>query len=266
MADRSGYYLYAVTWAGARIDPREADGVIPSPGSGPARVEVVECGELAAIASPIGRRTVRPERRNLAAHQAVLSMVRRVREPHLPMGFGVVAPSRAALLDLLGSNAEDVASELVRLGETVEMGFKMSWNVPSVPEFLLREDAELAALRDDLLRRPSGPSHLDRIEMGRRFEALLGRSRERHRARVHRILINGALDIASDPPTEDRMILRLSCLIHRDQEAEFDAAVGEVAACYDENYAIDYGGPWAPFHFARLSLAPSPAVSRSSGA
>ncbi|MBI4612508.1 MAG: GvpL/GvpF family gas vesicle protein [Planctomycetes bacterium] len=248
------YYLYAVTRADTMFDPDLLPGVAASPAASPAPVEVLVEGGLGVLVSPVPAARIRPERRNLAAHQGVLRALAGAGEPSLPVSFGVMAPARTELRALVRANHDALLAELERIGGMVEMGLFLRWDVPNVFEFLLDANRELALCRDELLAKPGGPSHHERIEMGRMFEAVLQGAREGHRAVLSRALAGAVQEIASDPPRDERTILSLACLVDRDGEAAFEKAVLAAAELFDDNYSFDYSGPWPPFHFVRVSL------------
>ena len=105
-------YLYAIT-AGEptpALPPLSGvTGALPGTecsGVDPAVVQVLSVGSIAAVFSTLPTDRVRPDRRNLAAHQGVLRAVLDSGVPFLPASFGLVAPSRKALMDLRRANCE----------------------------------------------------------------------------------------------------------------------------------------------------------------
>jgi len=247
-------YLYAITAPYPRVDMTALPGVADNGGRA-AFPHWVSDGCLAAVTSAFDGKRVRPERRNLAAHQGVLRALMDTRIPFLPVAFGVVVPSRQDLFELLGANREAVLKDLERLSGKIEMGLKVAWDVPNIFEFLVFRNPELARLRDHLLGQPGGASREERIELGQAFEALLNEEREQHTATVMAALSACAVEFKNDPPRDEKMIMNLACLIQRNREKAFEQAVLRAASCFDDNYAFDYSGPWPPYHFVTASLA-----------
>jgi hypothetical protein len=56
------------------------------------------------------------------------------------------------------------------------------------------------------------------------------------------------------PPRDEREVMNLACLIQRDRQAAFEAAVFEAASHFDNSFAFDYSGPWAPHSFAEMEI------------
>ncbi|MGD0089823.1 MAG: GvpL/GvpF family gas vesicle protein [Planctomycetota bacterium] len=247
-------YLYAITAPHSRLELSVLPGVADAGGREAAPCWISD-GHLAAVASAFEGRRVRPERRNLAAHQGVLRALMDMRIPFLPVAFGVVVPSRQDLLELLAANRETILRDLERLSGKVEMGLKAAWDVPNIFEFLVFRNPELARLRDQLLKKPGGGTREEKIALGQAFEALLSEEREQHAATVMAALSACTVEFKNDPPRDEKMIVNLSCLIQRNREKAFEEAVLRAASCFDDNYAFDYSGPWPPYHFVTASLA-----------
>ena len=48
--------------------------------------------------------------------------------------------------------------------------------------------------------------------------------------------------------------MNLACLIEKNRREDFEARVLEAAQHFDNNFAFDYNGPWAPHTFAEINL------------
>ena len=252
-------YLYAVTAPHLPLDMTALPGILD--GAGLSGVpQCISDGPLGAVVSLYDGKKVRPERKNLAAHQGVLRALMGRGIPFLPVAFGVVVPSAQDLLALLRANQEAFVRDLKRLSGKVEMGLKVLWDVPNIFEFFVFQNPELAKFRDQVLEIPEGVSREEKIALGQAFEMLLRETRTQHEETVRRELGTCVLEFQADPPRGEKMILNLSCLIERKQEKAFEQAVLRAASCFDDNYAFDYSGPWPPYHFVSVSL-PEPAMS-----
>lgn len=250
MATSTGWYLYAVT-SSQTIDWHEAAGIT---GALPSGLELVSDGSLAAVASPFAGERVRPERRTLAAHHAVHRALLTLGVPFLPASFGILAPSREDLAELLRANRSGILDDLKRLAGKVEMGLKLVWDVPNIFEHFVFTNPELACQRDRLLTKPGGGTRDEKIELGRTFEAMLTEARGEHAATLRRALGKHVLDMQFDPVRDEKMIANLTLLIERGREGDFELAVFSVASRFDDHYALDYNGPWPPYHFVRVAL------------
>jgi len=241
-----GKYLYAiVAGSGDRIyGPIGINGGV---------VHMLSNGSVAAVVSDITDKRIRPERKNLAAHHAV---VKRLMEDTtiLPVAFGTIADSPQAVRKILKENSDEFVEQLERVRGKVEMGLRVAFDVPNIFEYMVNHHPELAALRDSVLGKQHGPSQLDKIELGRLFDRLLAEDRERRTEAVVEVLAPHCVDIKQNQPREEREVMHLACLVDRDAQKGFEDGVFEAAKRFDDHFAFDFNGPWAPHHFVDVAL------------
>lgn len=237
----SGRYLYAITDA-ATLQAWNTTGVNGRP------VYLVPQGAIAAVVSDITERRIRPERRNLVAHHAV---VKRLMEATtvLPVAFGTIAGGQKAVLKILKDHSGSFAAQLDHVRDRVEMGLRVSWDVPNIFEYFVTHHSDLADLRNSVVGQQHGASQSDKIELGRLFDRLLAEDREQHTDAVMEVLGTYCEEIKKNPPRDEREVMHLACLVARDTRARFEDAIFEAAKRFDNNFAFDFNGPWAPHHF-----------------
>jgi hypothetical protein len=126
--------------------------------------------------------------------------------------------------------------------------------VPNIFEYFVGRYPELASLRDKVFGTERPPSHKGKIELGRLFDRLLNEEREAHTERVEAGLAPRCAEFMRNPPREEREVMHLACLIEQDAQKQFEDGVFEVAAWFDNSFAFDFNGPWAPHHFVSLTL------------
>jgi len=215
-ATKQKVYLYAVV-------PDGATAIVGASGLDGRTVFTVGNGRLAAVVSEAGER-LRPERR-LDAVRAIL-----VR------------------------NQRQLADQLRRVGGRVEMGLRVTWDVPNIFEYFVDTHDELRMARDRLFGPNREPSQDDKIEIGRLFERVLNDDREFHTGRVEDVLGPVCAEIKRNAARREAEVMNLACLVDRSRQAAFEAAVLSAAQLFDNSYAFDYSGPWAPHNFVELSL------------
>lgn len=240
-------YIYAV--ASAMAHP--ADGIGGLNGQRP---EFILYRGVACVVSDIHEERVRPERRHLVAHREVLDWLIGQAEAVLPVRFGTIAKSESEVRAMLSRNGADLLGQLRRVAGKVEMGLRVSWDVPNIFEFFVENDGDLRAERDRLFGRRGEPTQEERIELGRMFERLLSEARDAFSDTVEDVLSNCCDEIRRNPPRNEREVMNLACLIDRNRQGEFEARVFEAAQRFDNNYSFDYNGPWAPHSFIELDL------------
>lgn len=241
-----GRYLYAITDAAA-------DGVGGTIGVNGAPAYVIPEGPVAAVVSNIAEKRIRPERSKLSAHHGVIKRLM-ADTTVLPVAFGTIADSLQAVRDILVENRAAFLEQLTRVRGKVEMGLRVTWDVPNIFEYVVHRHPELAALRDAVLGKQRDPSQEDKIEMGRLFDRLLNQDRELHTEAVLGVLSPHCVEITQNTPREEREVMHLACLVERDAQKRFENGVFEAAKLFDNHFAFDFNGPWAPHHFINVAI------------
>lgn len=243
---RGGRYLYAIVADSQdrSYGPFGIDG---------GTVYAISDGQVAAVVSDFPNAKIRPERRHLAAHQEVLKRLMQESTP-LPMTFGIIADGLKEIRKILSQNQEAFLEQLQRVDGKVEMGLRVTWDVANIFEYFVHTHPELRAARDQFLGTHREPTQEEKIEVGRIFERILNEDREIYTERVEEILSPRCFEIKRNPQRKETEVMNLACLVGRQGQAEFEAAVFETARLFDNNFAFDFNGPWAPHNFAEIEL------------
>jgi hypothetical protein len=243
---KGGEYLYAI----AAIGEDRACDVAGIDGGA---VYSVRNGRVAAMVSDCPRQKLRPERAHLAAHREVLKRLM-LESTVLPMAFGTIADDVKAVRRLLSLNQEVILEQLERVAGKVEMGLRVKWDVPNIFEFFIDIHPELRVLRDRLLGNQREPRQEDRIELGQLFDRILNDDREAHSEKLEEALAPCCAEIKRAPPRNLNEVANLNCLVARDAQKPLEEAVFQAARLFDNNYAFDLNGPWAPHNFVEMDL------------
>ncbi len=246
-ATKSGRYLYAIVTAPGeqRYGFAGIDG---------APVYSISNGRVAAVVSDVPNDKIRPERRHLSSQQAVLKGLLSQADAMLPMAFGIIADGPKAIQKILSRNQEAFLKQLQRVAGSVEMGLRVSWDVPNIFEYFVNTHADLRAARDRFLGPYRNPSQEDKIELGRLFDRLLNEDRDAYTEKVEEILSGYCREIKRNRCRSESEVMSLACLVGRDAQGQFEEGVFEAAKLFDNNYTFDYNGPWAPHNFVELDL------------
>jgi len=218
-----------------------------------AAVYCISHGPLAVVVSDVPNEKIRPERRRLAAHHNILKSLMKECTV-LPMSFGIIADGRNAIQRILSLNEAAFEEHLARLEGKMEMGLRVSWDVPNIFEYLVTTHPELRALRDRFFIGGCEPTQEDKIELGRLFGRILDEDREAHTRAAEGVLDRRCFETKRNKPRDEHEIMNLACLIGRDAQKEFEEGVLEAASLFDDNYCFDFNGPWPPHNFVNLEL------------
>ena len=210
-------------------------------------------GRVAAVVSGVASSKIRPERANLKAHQAVLNRLMTDTTP-LPIAFGTIAASPEAIREILFKNQHAFQEQIRRVAGKVEMGLRVAWDVPNIFEYFVNTHAELRLARDRLMGVRHEFTQEEKIELGRMFDRLLNDDREEHTRKVQRVLAPVCVEFKANQCRNEHEVMNVACLVRRDAQEEFSAGVFAAAKLFDNNFAFDYSGPWAPHNFVELEL------------
>jgi hypothetical protein len=242
-----GRYLYAIIDGEIDRETSELKGMDNG--------EVYGIGEdgIAAVVSDLVDKRVRPERRRLAAHHNVL---KRLMDGHtvLPMVFGVIADGPESIRRILRLNRKAFDEQLDRGRGKVEMGLRVTWDVPNIFEHTLGVHPDLAAYRDQIFRGGREPAQDEKIELGRSFDRLLNADRQDSIDRVVRALEPRCAEIVVSKPRDERDVMNLACLVDRARIGDFEAGVIGAARRFNNDFAFDFNGPWPPHNFVEVEL------------
>ncbi|MCF8080425.1 MAG: GvpL/GvpF family gas vesicle protein [Desulfobacterales bacterium] len=241
-----GLYLYAVIEG----DGSHATGIAGISGGD---VYTISHGDLTAVVSDVPNKKMRPERRHLAAHQNVLKALMADSTP-LPMAFGIIANDPGAVQAILSENQDMFEDQFMRVRGKVEMGLRVAWDVPNIFDYFIDKHPDLRTARDNYFGTHRQPTHEDKIALGRLFDRILSEDREDYTQAVEDILSLYCDDIKRNRCRAEKDVMNLACLVARKNEARFEAGVIKAANLFDNNFAFDYNGPWAPHNFVDLSI------------
>ena len=245
-SNNNGRYLYAIM-AGAEERNYGPCGI------GDSIVYAICEGGAAAIVSDAPNKKIRPERRHLAAHQSVLKRLMEESTP-LPMSFGIIADGPKAIQKILSHNRDAFREQFERVQSKAEMGLRVTWDVPNIFDYFVNKHRELRSVRDKYFGGQREPTHEDKIEVGRIFDRILEQDRENHTEDVENELSHHCFEIKRNPCRSEREVMNLACLVGREAEAQFEAGILKAANLFDNSFAFDYNGPWAPHNFVNLNL------------
>lgn len=244
---KTGKYVYAIA------PLADGAGVYGNIGMNGGQVYAISAGGTSAIVSDFAGAKVRPERQHIAAHHQVLRHLM-TDCTVLPMVFGIVAENREAVTRMLSQNQAAFLEQLARVEGKVEMGLRVVWAVPNIFEYLADADADLRALRDKLFGGGRQPSQGDKILLGRLFERTLNEQRTFHTRTVMAVLGSRCAEIKDTGARNEQEVMNLACLVGREAQGTFEEGVFEAAKRFDNNYSLDFTGPWPPHNFVDIKL------------
>ncbi|WP_053850359.1 GvpL/GvpF family gas vesicle protein [Streptomyces sp. NRRL B-24085] len=233
-------YVYGITAASHPALPEDLVGV----GDPALPVRVLKEGELAAIVSdaPEG---LRPKRRDLLAHQNVLSEAG-ADGCILPMRFGSVAPDDGTVTGVLGERQEHYKERLRTLEGKVEYNVKATHDEEAVLHRVMSDNPEVRAMTE-ANRQAGGGSYEDRLRLGEMVVAAV-KAREAEDAGEVQRALEPVADAISVGPESSGWLANVSFLVERDSAASFLDAVDELRKAHP-HLDLRVNGPLPPYSF-----------------
>lgn len=249
-------YIYGITATSHPGLPEGMGGV----GDPSLPVRVLRQGELAALVSdaPEG---LRPKRRELLAHQNVLSEAGAA-GCVLPMRFGSVAPDDDAVTGVLAERAEHYGERLRALDGRVEYNVKANHIEDAVLHHVMAGNPEIRALAE-ANRQSGGGSYEQKIQLGEMVAAAV-KGKEAEDATALESALEPVADAVSVGPESTGWLANVSYLVKRETAEEFLAAV-EQARKDLPHLEVRLNGPLPPYSFVEPGPA-EPAGTAASGA
>ncbi|KQW17141.1 GvpL/GvpF family gas vesicle protein [Streptomyces sp. Root369] len=233
-------YVYGITAASHPALPEGLGGV----GDPALPVRVLQEGDLAAIVSdaPEG---LRPKRRDLLAHQNVLSEAG-AGGCILPMRFGSVAPDDGTVTGVLAERSEHYKERLRTLDGKVEYNVKATHDEEAVLHRVMSDNPEVRAVAE-ANRRAGGGSYDERLRLGEMVVAAV-KAREAEDAGEVQRALEPVADAISVGPESSGWLANVSFLVERDAAASFLEAVDQLRKAHP-HLDLRVNGPLPPYSF-----------------
>ena len=233
-------YVYGITAASHPALPEGLGGV----GDPALPVRVLTEGDLAAIVSdsPEG---LRPKRRDLLAHQNVLSEAG-AGGCILPMRFGSVAPDDGTVTGVLAERQEHYKERLRTLDGKVEYNVKATHDEEAVLHRVMSDNPEIRAVTE-ANRKAGGGSYDERLRLGEMVVAAV-KAREAEDAGEVQRALEPVAEAISVGPESSGWLANVSFLVERDAAASFLEAVDQLRKAHP-HLDLRVNGPLPPYSF-----------------
>ncbi len=247
----SGTYLYAVVSGLTTPDAlADLEGVLDSP------VYTIASGDVLAVVSDVGTtEKLRPERRNLGAHQQVLRQAAQASPRVLPVAFGTIAGGPDDVKELLDRYHDDLVRQLESVEGKQQMGIRLVYGkTGTIFDYVVAQSPELREVRDAILGQGAEPTRDQKIDLGQRFESALTALRDETGEKLEALLRERCASLKRNPPRTEQEVARVACLVPTQEVAEWEKQIADAAREFPEDFAFEVSGPFPPYDFVDLHL------------
>ncbi|MDP2728976.1 MAG: GvpL/GvpF family gas vesicle protein [Dehalococcoidales bacterium] len=225
-------------------------------GVGEVEVYTINYRRLAAVVSDTGFKEIDPTRKNVRAHTLVQEELLKTYNL-LPMGFGMIANSKNAVLKLLEKNYQGLTDELMRLAGKVQVELKVFWDQEAMIKELQSGSEELTRLKTKIKNAWSAvETQRLLIEAGQLVERVVVDWKSKYADRLYTTLKTSSIDARQNNPLGVKNILNASFLIEKTEESDFQKQVYKLDSQYQDKVNFKYVGPLPPYSFVTLKLEP----------
>ncbi len=238
-------YIYGVVPAAAKLPSR--------PGIDAKTLELISADGVAALASDAPAEDSVMGREAMTTHARVLEATYALGTV-LPMRFGVVMDDEAQVVArLLGAHHDSLLAQLDEFDGKAELKLRVTYEEEPLLREVVREDQDVARLRDSLRGAPQDATYYGQIQLGELVARAIERKRERDASWIAQALSPLALAVELIPPPHERIVLNASFLIDLAVLDEFDAAVESVGESEAGRMRFKYTGPLPPHSFVKIA-------------
>ena len=246
MSDHIHKYVYGVVRA--RTPPPARPGIHGG------AVGTIAADGTAALVSDVSGDELEAGREELLVHAQVLEDALEVGVV-LPMRFGaVMASADAVRTDLLDRHHDALVSQLAELEGKVELRLRAVFEETALMTEVVRENPEIADLREVLRGRDEDATYYERIRLGEMVAAAVEAKREHEGREILEALAPLAVAVDTAALDHERVALSASFLVERERIAGFDEAVDEIGRAQQGRLRLKYTGPLPAHSFVELSV------------
>jgi Gas vesicle synthesis protein GvpL/GvpF len=229
-------------------------GAVSVAGVSGSAVRAVRHSGLAALVSDVDGGPLAAAR-EMRAHWRVLEEAAESGATILPIRFGTVMESEAAVRErLLKPSEERLAGLLRELDGRVQLSLKGQYDEDRLLREIARASPSILALRERVRKLPGDAGYYDRIRLGELVSAEVGRRKQADASLALGRLEGLAVAVHEEAPASPETGFHLAFLVERDRVDEFSAAVGKLAKEIGERARLRYLGPLPPYSFVDANL------------
>jgi len=209
--------------------------------------------DISAVVSDAPITKYRVSRENSLAHEKAIEKVM-TEHTVLPVRFATIAEDEAEMKRILEAEYKRFRELLYQMKDKTELGFKAIFKEDVVYKDILEKYENIRALKEKIAPLPPEKTHHQRMEIGRMVEAALQQEKQTIEEDILNTLSPLAVEVKTNDPYGDLMIINAAFLVEKEKEAEFDNQIQTLGDKYDEEVKFKFVGLLPPFNFVNLVI------------
>jgi len=174
-------------------------------------------------------------------HQYIIELIMREFNTVTPFNTGTVVKSKENLNKLLGLKYKKIKSELEEKKDKREYGIQIFYS----PPYLQERTGPLSNVKSFILQQEQ--KRQESMHKETKYKTFL---LNELRKLVDEMKVNPAFRVPVENWKYKRILLNLSCLVHKDNAKKLTEKLAEINA--KEELSVNFNGPWAPYSFTKI--------------
>ncbi|MCY6354429.1 GvpL/GvpF family gas vesicle protein [Clostridium sp. ZS2-4] len=216
-----------------------------------APVYTVSYKDISAVMSDAPMMEYDPKRKNIIAHQNVLTKIMD-KYTIIPVAFGTVASNKKDIETLMQCNYYKLINAIKYLEDKMEVGLKVTWKKDMFNNDI--ENKGIKKLKKIVADRDENEVLSEKIELGKQVEQSIIEKRDEYIKNIFRGLEHLAVESKLKDDLAIKTVFNAFFLIEKSNEDVFDKEVGEKFKKYEDRLNFSYTGPWPPYNFIDIDL------------
>jgi hypothetical protein len=227
-------------------------GAVATQGVNGGAAHTLDDGDLAALVGEVPAGPLTGTKDDVVAHSRVLEEAIRTATV-LPMRFGVVLDGPVAVRrDLLRTHEGELRELIGAMDGKVQLRVRAMYAHESALREIVAEEPEIAQLRQSLHGKPDDATYYDRIRLGEMIAEALERKRSQDADALFGRLEPLAVDLVSEPPVHEQMVLNAGLLVERRRLDEIGGLLEALGKEVAPRIDVRTIGPLPPYSFVEL--------------
>ena len=248
VATKEGKYIYCVM----ESNQPQSFGPLGIGGRGD-EVYTICFDDIAALVSNAPIKKYRISRENSLAHEKAIEAVM-AEHTVLPVRFATVTEDEEKVMKILEAEYERFRELLNQMKDKTELGFKAIFKEDVVYKDVLEKYEDIKVLKEKITALPPEKAYHQRMKIGEMVEAALQQEKQIIKEDILNTLAPLAVEVKTNDPYGELMIINAAFLVEKEKEAEFDNQVQELGDKYGEKVKFKFVGTLPPFNFVNLVI------------
>jgi hypothetical protein len=209
--------------------------------------------DIAAVVSNAPIKKYRISRENSLTHEKAIEAVM-AEHTVLPVRFATITEDEEKVMKILEAEYERFRELLDQMKDKTELGFKAIFKEDVVYKDILEKYEDVRELKEKIAPLPPEKTHHQRMKIGEMVEAALQQEKQTIEEDILNTLSPLAVEVKTNDPYGELMIINGAFLVEKEKEAEFDNQVQELGDKYGEKVKFKFVGMLPPFNFINLVI------------